>query len=139
VAFDHSGQVAFVTGGASGIGRSVAERLAREGAAVAVADVDEEGAAVTVDHITAAGGTAAPFRVDVRDRGAIVAARDGAIARFGRVTQLVNCAGLVTMHSLDELGEDDWDLVLDVNLKGMWLVTQELARAIGDAGGGARS
>jgi glucose 1-dehydrogenase/3-oxoacyl-[acyl-carrier protein] reductase len=133
----HDDQVAFVTGGGSGIGKAVCLRLAREGASVAVADLDGGTAQATADEIVAAGGNAAAFTMDVRDRAQVQAARDGAVAALGRVTQLVNCAGLVTMHSLDELTEDDWDLVLDVNLKGMWLVTQEVSKAIADAGGGA--
>jgi glucose 1-dehydrogenase/3-oxoacyl-[acyl-carrier protein] reductase len=133
----HQDQVAFVTGGGSGIGRAVCRRLAREGAAVAVADLDRESAQATADQVIEAGGRAAAFAMDVRARAEIQAARDAAVAAFGRVTRLVNCAGLVTMHSLDDLTEDDWDLVLDVNLKGMWLVTQEVSKAIADTGGGA--
>jgi glucose 1-dehydrogenase/3-oxoacyl-[acyl-carrier protein] reductase len=133
----HQGHVAFVTGGASGIGRAICLRLASEGAAVGVADVNGDGAAATVDAITGEGGRAQAFVMDVRDRAQVQAARDGAVDAFGRVTQLVNCAGLVTMHSLDELTEEHWDLVLDVNLKGTWLVTQEVGRAIAAAGGGA--
>jgi glucose 1-dehydrogenase/3-oxoacyl-[acyl-carrier protein] reductase len=133
----HQGAVAFVTGGGSGIGRAICARLASEGASVAVADLNAEGAAATVDSITAAGGRAQAFSLDVRDRSQVRAARDGAVEAFGRITQLVNCAGLVTMHSLDELTDDDWDLVLDVNLKGTWIVAQEVSRAIAEAGGGS--
>lgn len=135
--FQHHEQVAFVTGGGSGIGRAVCRRLASEGAAVAVADVSPEGAHATVEQVRAAGGQAHAVTMDVRDRPQVQAARDEVLATFGRITQLVNCAGLVTMQALDELTEDDWDLVLDVNLKGTWLVTQEVSRAIADAGGGA--
>lgn len=135
--FDHSGQVALVTGAASGIGRAVALRLAAEGAAIAVVDRDADGAASTVALVGEVGGTAAAFTADVRIRDEIRRARDGAVDRFGRVTQLVNCAGLVTMTSLDDLTEEEWDLVVDVNMKGTWLVTQEVSKAIAEAGGGA--
>jgi glucose 1-dehydrogenase/3-oxoacyl-[acyl-carrier protein] reductase len=75
--------------------------------------------------------------VDVRDQGQIEAARDAGIEAFSSLTYLVNNAGLVTMHGLMELTEERWNLVLDVNLKGMFLVTQAVAPAIAEAGGGA--
>ncbi len=137
MSFDHSGQVAFVTGAGGGIGRAVCRRLAREGAAVVATDVDLAAATETVRLVEADGGQGLAWAVDVRERVQIAAARDAALERFGRVTLLVNSAGLVTMESLDELTEDQWDLVVDVNLKGVWLVTQEVARAIASAGGGA--
>lgn len=137
MSFDHRGQVAFVTGAGGGIGRAVCVRLAREGAAVVATDLSAERAAETARLVDAEGGQALACTVDVRSRADVTAARDAALARFGRITQLVNSAGLVTMESLDELTEEHWDLVLDVNLKGTWLVTQEVARAIGAAGGGA--
>ena len=73
----------------------------------------------------------------MRDRAQIHAARDGALEAFGSIGYLVNNAGLVRMSALDDLSEDEWDLVLDTNLKGMYLVTQAVAPAIAAAGGGA--
>ena len=137
MSFDHRDQVAFITGAGSGIGRETARRLASEGAAVIVADIDAAGAAETVAAIAEAGGEALAVPCDVRDRASIVAARDAGVERFGKITLLVNNAGVVTMESLDELTEESWDLVVDVNLKGVWLVTQEVSRAIAAAGGGA--
>lgn len=136
VGFDHSEQVAFVTGGASGIGRAIATRLVAEGARVVIADVDGDGAAATAAEIGERDRVLA-VTCDVRDRDSIVAARDAALAWAGRITLLVNNAGLVTMESLDELTETSWDLVVDVNLKGVWLVTQVVHPAIAEAGGGA--
>ena len=137
MSFDHRDQVVFVTGAGGGIGRAVCTRLAGEGAAVVATDVALDAAAETVELVEAAGGRAVAQRVDVRRRDEIAAARDAGVERFGRITQLVNSAGLVTLETLDELGEDHWDLVVDVNLKGTWLVTQEVAKAIAAAGGGA--
>jgi glucose 1-dehydrogenase/3-oxoacyl-[acyl-carrier protein] reductase len=137
VSFDHSGRPAFVTGAGSGIGRATALRLADEGAAVAVVDVRLDAAEETAARIAEAGGRAAAFAADVRERAEVEAARDGAIKAFGTIRSLVNNAGLLRMSVFDDLPEEEWDLVLDTNLKGMYLVTQAVAPAIADAGGGA--
>lgn len=133
----HRGEVAFVTGAGSGIGRATAMRLAAEGAAVVVADIDVVGAERVTGEIGQAGGAALAVECDVTQRASVVAARDRAVADLGPVTLLVNNAGIVTMESLDELTEDQWDRVLDVNLKGVWLVTQEIARSMATVGRGA--
>jgi glucose 1-dehydrogenase/3-oxoacyl-[acyl-carrier protein] reductase len=137
VSFDQAVTVAIVTGGGSGIGRAIAARLAREGAAVAVADVRLDAAEATVADIARDGGRAIAIELDVRVPAQAEAARDAAVAAFGSITALVNNAGLVRMSALDDLDEDEWDLVLDTNLKGMYVVTRAVAPAIGDAGGGA--
>jgi NAD(P)-dependent dehydrogenase (short-subunit alcohol dehydrogenase family) len=137
MSFDHGGRVALVTGGGSGIGRATAVRLAGEGAAVAVVDVRLDAAEETVALIADAGGRAAAFAADVRDRGQVDAARDGAIEAFGAIRYLVNNAGILRMTAFDDLSEEEWDLLLDTNLKGMYLVTQAVAPAIAEAGGGA--
>lgn len=133
MSFDHSDRVVFITGAGSGIGRSSALRLAAEGAAVVATDVDSGAADETARLVEAAGGRAHSATVDVRDRQAIAGARDAALDRFETITSLVNNAGLVTMESLAELSEEAWDLVLDVNLKGQWLVAQELAPVLAQA------
>lgn len=135
--FGHSGRAAFVTGAGSGIGRATAIRLASEGSPVAIVDVDLASAEATAKTIEQAGGTAAAFDADVRDRSQVEAARDGALAAFGQLRYLVNNAGLVRMSPLDDLSEEEWDLVLDTNLKGMYIVTKAVAPAIAEAGGGA--
>jgi glucose 1-dehydrogenase/3-oxoacyl-[acyl-carrier protein] reductase len=137
MSFDHTGRVAFVTGAGSGIGRATAERLASEGASVAVVDLRLEAAQETVDAIVTAAGRATAFAADVRDAAQVRGARDGTLASFGAIHYLVNSAGLVRMSALDDLDEEEWDLVVDTNLKGMFLVTQAVSPAIGDAGGGA--
>lgn len=137
MAFDHGGRVAFITGAGAGIGRATALRLASEGAAIVVTDVADEAAAETVRQVEGLGGRAVAAHCDVRDRASIAAARDAGLAAFGSITYLVNNAGVVTMESLDDLTEEHWDLVLDINLKGQWLVAQEVNPAIAAAGGGA--
>lgn len=137
MSIDHRDRVAFITGAGSGIGRATARRLAGEGAAIIVADIDGDAAAETVELVEGAGGDALAIYCDVRDRGSIAAARDAGLERFGRITYLVNNAGVVTMEGLDDLSEENWDYVVDINLKGVFLVTQEVNPAIADAGGGA--
>ncbi|HEY6568067.1 MAG TPA: SDR family NAD(P)-dependent oxidoreductase [Actinomycetota bacterium] len=137
MSLDHEGQVAFVTGAGSGIGRAIAMRLAQEGAAVAVADVRLDAAAGTVELIGDEGGRALAIALDVRVPTQAAAARETTLEAFGSITRLVNNAGLVRMSALDDLDEDEWDLVLDTNLKGMYVVTRAIAPAIGEAGGGA--
>lgn len=129
--------VAFVTGAGHGIGRATALRLGSEGAAVVCFDLKGETAESTASAVDAAGGRGLAAQGDVRDRAAIEAARDAALERFGKVTLLVNNAGLVTMTGFDELTEDEWDFVMDVNLKGMFIVSQVVAPSIAAAGGGA--
>jgi len=129
--------VIFVTGGASGIGRAIAKRLSNEGSTVVVADKDVDGGHKTCELITSDGGQALFQELDVRDRSSIRSAADNATSQLGEITGLVNCAGIVTMTSLADLTEEEWDLVLDVNLKGTWLVTQEVSRDIAAAGGGS--
>lgn len=132
-----AGKVALVTGGGSGIGRATAERLAGEGAAVVVFDRRKEAAEETAGLIRAGGGRAEAFEGDVRDREACQAAVARGEEAFGALTHLVNNAGVVTMTGLPELTEEEWDLVVDVNLKGQFLMAQAAAPAIARAGGGA--
>lgn len=133
----HHGKSAFITGAGSGIGRETAKRLASEGARVLVTDVNGDAAAETVGLIEAEGGTALSAVVDVREREQIRAAVEQARAAWGGLHLLVNNAGLVTKHSLADLTEEAWDLVVDVNLKGQWLVAQEVSKLIAESGGGA--
>lgn len=133
----HADRSAFITGGGSGIGRETSLRLASEGARMMVTDVDLAAAEETAALIRQAGGTALAARVDVRNRAEIAAAAATAVEQWGALHLLINNAGLVTNHSLADLTEDAWDLVLDVNLKGQFLVAQEVAPHIAAAGGGA--
>ena len=120
----HAERVAFVTGAGSGIGRAIASRLAAEGCAVACTDVQLDKADQTAERITAAGGSALALAVDVRDRGDVQAAVDATATRLGGLNYLVNNAGVVTMKGLPELTDEDWDYVVDTNLKGQFIVTQ---------------
>ncbi len=94
---------------------------------MACTDVRPERAGETADAIAAAGGEALAFGVDVRDRTAVQAALDAVVGRWGALNYVVNNAGIVTMSSLADVTDAEWDLVIDVNLKGQFIVMQVAA------------
>jgi NAD(P)-dependent dehydrogenase (short-subunit alcohol dehydrogenase family) len=114
------GKASIVTGGAAGIGRACAIALAREGAKVAVADMDGPGGAETVAFIQGNGGEAFFCRTDVRVMADIRELVRQAAERWGRLDVLVNNAGVAIPGSVTEMPEEDWDRVLSVNLSGVW-------------------
>ncbi len=107
-----------VTGGASGIGRAIAEACAREGARVAVVDLNAAGAKDTVTAIEKAGGTAAAWPLDITDVAAVDRMVEEVAARWGGVHVLVNCAGWDTPMPFVETTPEFWDKILGINLKG---------------------
>lgn len=116
-------KVALITGAGSGIGRASAELFAREGAAVLVADVDEQGAVETVRRVRAAGGRAAWVRTDVTQplevERAVAAA--AALTPAGRLDVMFNNAGIGLVGSVEETPPEDWDRVIAVNVRGVYL------------------
>lgn len=121
-------KVAIVTGGARGIGRAVCLAFAREGAKVIVNDIAAEGAREVVSQIEELGGKAMAFAADVRDKPGIEAMVDAAISNFGRVDILVNSAGITRDMAMYKIAEKDWDDVIDICLKGAFIVTQAVTR-----------
>jgi len=117
-------RVAIVTGAGSGIGAATARRLASEGAAVVVADWNEEGAAKVAAEIETAGGRAAAVKCDVSKKADADAVVRRALDAFGGLHVLVNNAGITRDGFAKKLGEDKWDQVLAVNLKGTFLCCQ---------------
>jgi len=117
-------KVAIVTGGASGLGRGIALALAREGARVAVVDLNEAGARDTVEAIAKDGGQAAAWRADISDKARIDLVVAEVIGRWGTVDILVNNAGLDRVGPFVNSGEAEWDLILRVNLKGPIVCTR---------------
>ena len=117
-------RVAVVTGAGSGIGAATAKRLASEGAAVVVADWNEEGAAKVAAEIEAAGGKAVAVKCDVSKKADCDAVVKKALDSFGGLHVLVNNAGITRDGFAKKLGEDKWDAVMAVNLKGTFLMCQ---------------
>jgi 2-hydroxycyclohexanecarboxyl-CoA dehydrogenase len=111
-------KIAIVTGGASGIGLAIAERLARDGGKVAIFDLDAAGAEDQAAKIRADGGAALAVRVDVSDRDQIQGAVDAVHDKFGAVTILVNNAGMEGFQSFLQISPERWDRLLAVNLTG---------------------
>jgi NAD(P)-dependent dehydrogenase (short-subunit alcohol dehydrogenase family) len=122
--FDLGGKVALVTGASKGLGAAIAVGLARAGAALALCGRDQEGLAATRAAVEAEGARARTFEMDVLSRTSIRAAVAAAIEAFGQVDILVNNAGVNVRKPALELAEEEWDRVVDTNLKGYFLVAQ---------------
>src|SRR5215467_10753446 len=120
------GRVAMVTGGASGIGRGIALRLAKIGCAVVVLDKNEEGAGATANSISQADGTALALACDVTSGEDCRRATERTIATFGQIDILCNNAGIIVRKDVVTLQENEWDAVLDVTLKGVYLLSHEV-------------
>ncbi|MGW5263297.1 glucose 1-dehydrogenase [Microbispora sp. NPDC004025] len=131
------GKFAVVTGAARGIGAAIARRLAAEGAAVACVDLTADRCASIVDEITVTGGKAVAFGCDVSDGAQVEALVPGVMGEFGRIDVLVNNAGLTRDNLLFRMSEDDWDKVVDVNLKGVFLVSRAVQKHMVEQRSGA--
>jgi len=130
------GKVAVITGAGTGLGRSYARLLARQGAAVVVNDYAQAAAEAAVEEISDAGGRAAAAVADVGSVGSGEAILKAALDAFGRVDILVNNAGILRDKSLLKMTGEDWDAVLRVHLKGTFCVTQPIFRHMKERGGG---
>ncbi|HVB17890.1 MAG TPA: glucose 1-dehydrogenase [Stellaceae bacterium] len=125
--FSVAGEVALVTGASSGIGRHFAEVLALAGAKVALAARRTERLAELADEIVAHGGQCLPVSCDVTRRDSIAACIATVEEKLGPLSILVNNAGVVVSKPLFEHTEEDWDYVVDTNLKGAWLMARDFA------------
>jgi len=117
-------KVSIITGAGSGIGHATALKFGREGAKVAVCDINEPAAAEVAREIADAGGEALAFRIDVTDKESIARMVEGVMAKWGRIDTLVNNAGIVQDAQLKKMSEDQFDRVIDVNLKGVYNCTK---------------
>lgn len=132
-----AGRVAIVTGAASGIGRATAIRLAKEGAKIAVADIDKEWGQETVALIEKAGGKALFVPTDVTKEADTTRAVDQTLKAFGRIDILINNAGIVLVAKVTETTEAEWDKIIDTNLKGAFLMSKHVIPHFLSRGSGA--
>lgn len=129
-------KVAVITGAANGIGRAVAETFAREGARLMLADLMEEELERVAAAIRQNGGEAQTFVCDVTDRSRVERLIAETAAQFGRLDIVVNNAGITADAQLVKMTEEQWDRVIDVNLKGVFNVAQAAARVMKEQGSG---
>lgn len=137
-AFDLTGSVAVITGAGSGLGKAIAKALAQHGADVAVTELPGKTALAeeTVGELLALGRRAQAIPLDVTDPGSIDALVPAVVGSLGRLDILVNNAGLNIQRQALDVTEEDWDRVLDVNLKGLFFCSQAAGRHMIEHGGG---
>jgi NAD(P)-dependent dehydrogenase (short-subunit alcohol dehydrogenase family) len=134
----HSGKVAFITGGAGGIGRATALEFARQGVRVVVADIDEEGSRATVRMIDELGGQAIGVACDVTRGADIQAALTATVEAFGRLDYAFNNAGAEQQPKpTADITEDEWDRIITINLRGVFLCMKYEIPLLLRYGGGA--
>jgi meso-butanediol dehydrogenase/(S,S)-butanediol dehydrogenase/diacetyl reductase len=130
------GRVAIVTGGGRGIGEGICTVLAREGAQVAVTDVNAENASAVAEALRATGAKAEPFELDVTDAAEAERLMGEVTRSFGRVDILVNNAGVLGHHVFSEVTLEDWELTYRVNLLGIWIMSRAVVPHFRANGGG---
>lgn len=126
--FELKNKIALVTGARRGMGKSHALALARQGAMVAVTDINLEECQLVVDEIKSFGGEAAAFKLDVSDATEVNRVFDEVIKQFGRLDILVNNAGIYIPKPALEITENEWNKMTDINLKGQFLCAQRAAK-----------
>ena len=134
--FDLSGKAAFITGGNGGIGKAIALGFAGAGADIAVAARNREKMDAAIAELEAAGARTLAVDCDVTDSASIEAAVNAAVDRFGGIDILVNNSGTSFRAQPEEIPEDEWDRVLDTNLKGAWMVSKAAYPHLKSRGGG---
>jgi len=136
--FDLSGKVALVTGGGSGLGQAISEGFAQFQAAVSLVDVNLPAAEQAANDIRRLGGKTIAIQCDVTKSDQVRAAVSQTVKGFGKIDVLAAVAGIGDRNPAEDMSERQWDRVIDVNLKGIWLFDQEVGRhMIGRGGGGS--
>ena len=136
--FSLRGRVALVTGGSKGLGLSIAHGFAQSGATTVIASRNESVAAAAAREVTEASGEqCAGWRLDVTDERDVAAVFARVVERFGALDVVVNCAGVNVRDPIEECSLEDFDTVLDVNLRGSWLCCREAGRVMRPAGRGS--
>ena len=130
-------RVAIITGGASGIGAAIVDRFAGEGASIVIGDLDGGGGASKVDAVVSAGGRALFVEGDVSDPRAAKHLVEASIAEFGHLDVLVNNAGIYRNNAVAEMPVEEWDRILEVNLRGTFLCTRAAVGPMVERGCGA--
>ena len=132
-----AGKIAFITGAGSGIGRACAELFAQQGATVILAGRRAEPLDAAVKHITSSGGQAISALCDVTDSAQITRALQSAVDKFGSITTIVNNAGVLFRGNAEQTPEETWDSLIDINLKGTFLVSRAALEFLRRSGGGS--
>ena len=130
------GNVAIITGAGQGIGHATAVKFATEGAKVAVCDINEEAALALAETIRGTGAEALAFRVDVTDKQSIARMVEGVMAAWGRIDTLVNNAGIVQDAQFRKMTDEQFERVIDVNLKGVYNCTKAVVDIMLEQQGG---
>jgi len=131
-----SGKIVLITGAASGIGRATAMLFAREGASIVLADINAEAGKHVAVEITKAGGRALFETIDVTSAADCRRLVEHAIREFGRIDILFNNAGIIRRATVLDLAEEDWDRVMEVNVKSIYLLSREIIPHMQKAGSG---
>jgi 3-oxoacyl-[acyl-carrier protein] reductase len=134
--FSVEGTTALVTGASSGIGRTIAERFAGDGANVVVCSREQENVEPVAEGIEQSGGTALAVECDVRERDSVEALVEATVEEFGSIDCLVNNAGASFMANFEGISENGWKTIVDINLHGTYHCTQAAGEVMREAGGG---
>jgi 3-oxoacyl-[acyl-carrier protein] reductase len=122
---EFKGQVAMITGGARGIGKAIAEGLAKRGADLAIADITLESAEATAKELAASGVRTMAVKLDVSKSDEVIKAFEDVVKELGKIDVLINNAGITRDGLILRMKEEDWDAVIDINLKGVFLCSKE--------------